>query len=124
MNTRSNRRKSVNPIHVGPVFWLMLVGLLVATVLLFFVSIKHQQYVLGQKVREVEHGLREVRAYNQVLLAKISSLSSRPALQRRLEQSRVAMAPIPDTAIARLTPPGVAGRDGVLRTAANHSVTP
>ncbi len=72
----------------------------------------------------MELQIREARSYNEVLLAKISQLSSRPALQRKLEQTMVALVPIQDNSIARLVPPVTAESDGLLRTAANERFRP
>ncbi len=120
MNTSSNRRKQVNPIHVAPLFKWLTVAVIVAACGLLFVYVKNQQHLLGEQTRGVERQIREMKSYNEVLLARISALSSRAELQRKLTQGLIALQPIQDHSIARLTPPAMAGNDGVLRTAANE----
>lgn len=120
MNISSNRRKHANPIHVAPLFKWLTFAATVAACGLLFVYVKNQQHLLGEQTRGVERQIREVRAYNEVLLARISALSSRAELQRKLAQGLIALQPIQDHSIARLTPPVTAEDDGVLRTAANE----
>ena len=120
MNTSANRRKQVNPIHVAPLFKWLTLAVIVAACGLLFVYVKNQQHLLGEQTRGVERQIREVTSYNEVLLARISALSSRAELQRKLSQGLIALQPIQDHSIARLTPPVTAENDGVLRTAANE----
>ena len=116
----SPSRQHVNPIHIAPLFKWLMIALLVGSAGLGFVYVKNQQHLLGSQTREVEGKIREMRAYNEVLLARISALTSRSALQRKLDTGMIAMTTIKDTSIARLTPPGNADRDGGMRTAANE----
>jgi hypothetical protein len=120
MNTSNNRRKQVNPIHIAPLFKWLTFAVVVAACGLLFVYVKNQQHLLGEQTRGVERQIREVKAYNEVLLARISALSSRAELQRKLGQGLIALQPIQDHSIARLTPPVSAENDGILRTAANE----
>ena len=120
----SNSRRHVNPIHIAPLLkWLML-ALFVAACGLMFVYVKNQQHLLGSQTREIEVKVREMRADNEVLLARISALSSRAELQRKLDRGVIALRPIQATSIARLTPPVSAEQDGTLRTAANEGFHP
>ena len=124
MTPIENHRKYANPIQIAPLFrWLMLAAF-VACCGLLFVFIKNQQHFLGEQTREVERQIRDVRAQNEVLLARISALSSRAELQRKLNQGLIALQPIQDHAIARIGQPVTAERDGVLRTAANERFRP
>lgn len=124
MTLAANHRTQVNPIHIPSlVRWLLLAAALGACGLLF-VYVKNQQHSLGEQTRQIERQIREVKALNEVLLARISTLSSRAELQRKLEQKVIALMPIQDHSIARLIPPATAGADGVLRTAANERLGP
>lgn len=124
MTLTANRRTQVNPIHIPSlVRWLLLATALGACGLLF-VYVKNQQHSLGEQTRQIERQIREVRALNEVLLARISTLSSRAELHRKLEQKVIALMPIQDHSIARLIPPATAGADDVLRTAANERLGP
>ncbi len=125
MNTATfHSRKQVNPIHIAPLFKWLTLAIMVAGCGLLFVYVKNQQHFLGEQTREVERQIREVRAHNEVLLARISSLTSRAELQRKLNQGLIALQPIQDHSIARLVPPTDAENDGVLRTAANERYRP
>ncbi len=116
----ANRRKQVNPIHFAPLFKWLVIAVLVTGCGLLFVYVKNQQHLLGEQTRGVERQIREVQSYNEVLLARISALSSRAELQRKLGQGLIALKPIQDHSIARLVPPTTVENDGVLRTAANE----
>lgn len=112
-----NRRRPSNSIEVNflarwlvGVFFLGLAGL-------FFVYLKNQQHAVGNQARLVEASLREAEKENEALKARITALTSRGSLQRRLDEGYLRLEPIRDTAIARVTPPLPAEVDGVLRTA-------
>jgi predicted neutral ceramidase superfamily lipid hydrolase len=116
----SPSRQHVNPIHIAPLFKWLTLALILGAAGLMFVYVKNQQHLLGSRTRDVEKKIVEMKAYNEVLLARISALSSRAELQRKLDRGVIALRPIQDTSIARLTPPGNAERDGAIRTAANE----
>jgi hypothetical protein len=124
MTAIENNHKYVNPIHIAPLFKWLILASFVASCGLLFVSIKNQQHFLGEQTREIERQVRDVRARNEVLLARISTLSSRAELQRKLNQGLIALQPIQDHCIARIGQPVTAAQDGVLRTAANERVRP
>jgi len=115
----TNRRKQVNPIRVAPLLRWVFVALFMACVGLGYLYVKQCQHALGEETRRIERQISELRSRNEVLLSQITSLSSRSSLQRRLDDGFIAMMPIQDHLIARLTPPTTAESDGVLRTAAN-----
>ena len=71
------------------------------------------------QTRGIESELREAEALNASLDAKITGMTSRGALQRRLEEGYLKLEGIRDTAIARITPAQPAEPDGVLRTASH-----
>jgi len=126
MSTSSNRRKEVNEIQIAPLIKWLLLACIVAGCGLLYVYVKNQQHFLGARTREVELLTKEVIAQNEVLLARISALSSRTELQRKLEKGMIALQPIQDHSIARLVPPTNIDieADGVIRTAANERYRP
>jgi cell division protein FtsB len=85
-----------------------------------FVYIKNQQFAIGEQIRQTERKIQQVRAENDVLLAKVTELTSRPALQARVKSGYIAVVNITGDKIARLTPPMQATEDGTLRTAFNE----
>ncbi len=118
----ANRRKQVNPVHFTSLIRWLLVALFIGAGGLFYVYIKNQQFALAEEIRQVERRIANVRSQNETLLARVTELSSRRALQQRIAEGFIAMKPIQDNVIARLTPPAQATRDGVLRTAFNERV--
>lgn len=120
MNVSRNRKKQINPVHFSSLVRWFVISLMVGAGGLFFVYIKNQQFALGDQIRIVERKIRDVRAENEVLLARITELSSRRMLQQRIAEGFIKMQPIQDNVIARLTLPTSASDDGVLRTAFNE----
>lgn len=82
---------------------------------LVFVHVKNDQHRLGQQVREVERQLADERALNEVLRARITQLSSRAELQRRLREGFIALQPISQGSLAVLTPPAEGMISGLAR---------
>jgi uncharacterized protein HemX len=121
---KSTARRPINRVQISKILALLLCAAVLGAAGVCYVSLKNTQHALGEKVRKTELQLRELRARNQDLQSRIASQSSRTALKRRLEAGFIAMIPIQDTAIARLTPPAIATDDGIMRTAANQSLRP
>lgn len=118
---KGNRRRATNAIEVNFLArMLVLVGFL-GLAGLFFVYLKNQQHAVGNQARAVEAELRETEAKGEALQARITTLTSRGALQRRLDEGFLRLETIRDTAIARVTPPIPAEADGVLRTASRDT---
>lgn len=124
MNPSANRRKQVNPVHVSKVVQYLVAAVILAVAGLFYVHIKNQQFALGDEIRKVERRVREVRAANEVLLARVTELSSRQALQKRIVEGFIKVQPIDGPSIARLVLPSPAAQDGIMRTAYNGSGRP
>lgn len=112
-----NRRRATNLIEVSFLArWLVLMFLLGLTGF-FFVYIKNQQHAAGNQSRLLEAAICEAEARSEALGATITALTSRGALQRRVDDGFIRLEPIRDTAIARIKPALPAEADGVLRTA-------
>ena len=122
MSTFAASRNQVNHIAIRPLACWLLFIFFVGTVGLYFVYLKNQQHALGNQTRQIERKLTEAQAQIEVVDAQITSLTSRIALQRRIEDGFIKLVPIEDTRIARLTPPAVepSGHNGEIRTAANE----
>lgn len=130
MNTSSitssaNRRRQrpINQIQLHKIFVILLFVAVAGAAGVCFLSLKSTQHALGEKVRQTERELRELRARNQDFQSRIARLSSRMSLRTRVEAGFVQLIPVQATAIARLMPPAVATDDGLVRTAANQSLT-
>lgn len=110
-----------NPVHLGKILLISFLITLLLTIGLGFVYLKNRQFGLGEQIRQTEREIRQVRSENEVLLARLAGLSSRPALQKRIADGFIAVVQISSDKIARLTPPAQAVDDGGLRTVFNDS---
>lgn len=120
---KGNRRRATNAIEVDFVARMLVLGFLAGMAALFFVYLKNQQHAVGNQSRLVEQELREFEARNLALEARITSMTSRGYLQRKLDEGYLRLEAIRDTAVARITPPVSAEPDGVLRTASREPVS-
>jgi hypothetical protein len=115
MNTK--RRRPTNSIELDILARWILGAFLAGIAGLFFVYVKNRQHAVGNEARLVEAALAEVSKENEALKAKITVMTSRGALQRRLDEKSLKLEQIRDTAIARIAIPASVEPDGVLRTA-------
>ena len=120
MNTELTTPVNSNPIQIGKILCVSIVVTILLAVGLGFVYIKNQQFAIGEQIRQTERKIQQVRAENDVLLAKVTELTSRPALQARVKTGYIAVVNITSDKIARLTPPVQATEVGTLRTAFNE----
>jgi hypothetical protein len=124
MNATPSRHRHPNPIHIAPLFRWILVLLALAGYGLLFVYVKNQQHQIGEATRVIERRIAEERVVNEVLLARITALSSRAELQRKLQQGAIDLQPIRDNCIARLSVPHTESGGAILRTASNERRVP
>ncbi|HEV8185741.1 MAG TPA: hypothetical protein VGP40_07265, partial [Chthoniobacterales bacterium] len=86
----------------------------VAVTGLIYVYLTVQLYHLGDRKKELERQLVNVRAENDVAQVQIAALTSRSALQRRLKEGYLKMIPIAEQSIVRLnTPAEVSGENAI-----------
>jgi cell division protein FtsB len=122
MNATLNRprTRAINPVQLSRVLLYLVLAVVAGAAGICYVSLKNTQHALGERVRETERQLKEYRARNQDYQSRIASLGSRMALRNRLESGFIKMSPVPPEAIARLMPPAISNKDGVVRTAATN----
>jgi hypothetical protein len=108
-----------NPIQGAKIAKFVALAFLVGTLGLAYVYLKNQQFVLAEQIRKTERQIRDVQSRNEVLIARVTELTSRPMLQKRVAEKFINVVAISGDKIARLTPPATATVDGVLRTAFN-----
>jgi cell division protein FtsB len=120
MNTELTTPVNSNPIQIGKILCVSSIVTILLAVGLGFVYIKNQQFAIGEQIRQTERKIQQVRDENDVLLAKVTELTSRPALQARVKSGYIAVVNITSDKIARLTPPVQATEAGTLRTAFNE----
>lgn len=121
MNTELTPTVNSNPIQIGKILCVSTIVTILLGVGLGFVSLKNKQFAIGEQIRQTERKIQQIRAENEVLLAKVTELTSRPALQARVKSGYIAVVSITGDKIARLTPPVQATEDGILRTAFNET---
>jgi hypothetical protein len=109
-----------NPLEAAKILKFLSLAFLIGLIGLAYVFLKNQQFVLAEEIRQTERAIRLVQSRNEVLLARVTELSSRPMLQKRIAEGFIQVVSIPVDRIARLTPPATASETGVLRTAFNE----
>ncbi len=120
MNTSLAPQIRSNPIQIAKVLKYIAFVVALGALGLSYVYLKNIQFALGDEIRLTEKKIKQVRAENEVLLAKTTELSSRRALQQRMSNGSLQVVQISGDKIARLTPALPATEDGVLRTASNE----
>ncbi len=121
MNTELTPTVNSNPIQIGKILCVSTIVAILLGVGLGFVFLKNQQFAIGEQIRKTERKIQQIHAENEVLLAKVTELTSRPALQARVKSGYITVVNITSDKIARLTPPVQATEDGILRTAFNEA---
>ena len=120
MNTSFAPQTRSNPIQIAKALNYIAFAFITGSLGLSYVYLKNQQFALAEEIRITEKRIKQVRAENEVLLAKTTELSSRRALQQRMTSGSLRVVQISGDKIARLTPASAAMEDGVLRTASNE----
>jgi hypothetical protein len=120
MNTTFAPQIRTNPIQIAKALKYIAFAVITGSLGLSYVYLKNQQFALADEIRLTEKRIRQVRAENEVLLAKTTELSSRRALQLRMTSGSLHVVQISGDKIARHTPASPAMEDGVLRTASNE----
>lgn len=102
MNRR--RRQKFNPINAPSLArWIVLFVFAVATGL-SYVYLSVQLHTLGNNRTAIEKELVAVELQTKEARVQIAALTSRPALERRLQEGYLKMVPIDDAAIVKLSP--------------------
>jgi cell division protein FtsL len=120
MKTSFAPQTRTNPIQIAKALKYIAFAFITGSLGLSYVYLKNQQFALAEEIRITEKRIKQVRAENEVLLAKTTELSSRRALQQRMTSGSLSVVQISGDKIARLTPASAAMEDGVLRTASNE----
>lgn len=98
------QRKQFNAINAAALArWIVITAFLAGTGLIYVYETV-QLYHLGDRKKDLERELVNVRAENDVAQGQIAALTSRSALQRRLKEGYLKMIPIAEQSIVRLNP--------------------
>ena len=115
-----NRKKHANslPVHwlARSIFFAFLAGIMG----LGYVYLKNQQASTGDEIKNMERKLSDLTTQNEVLHGRISTLSSRTTLQRRLNEGFIKMIPVSDNRIVRINGTPMRIASGEIRAVSNE----
>jgi hypothetical protein len=89
---------------------------------LSYVHFKNQQHSTGSEIKTLERQLAELTTQNDMVRTRISRLSSRAYLQRRISEGFVHMTPITDDRIVRIATEPSQPPVAEVRAVTNHLV--
>ncbi|HWL51981.1 MAG TPA: hypothetical protein VNQ90_06075 [Chthoniobacteraceae bacterium] len=124
----SSKLRHQNKVPVRSLSPTILVAVIVLMGAMPWVYFKNQLVAGGRVQRGLEERLTELAAHNRALEARIASLSSRKALQERLDTGVIAMVPLEGQAIVKIDPrwqpavPHIVGGQSQLVPVVNQEV--
>ncbi|HEY4272617.1 MAG TPA: hypothetical protein VGM65_11470 [Candidatus Udaeobacter sp.] len=114
-----SRRRNCNTVHAASLArWIVMTAFL-ALAGLAYVYLTLQLYHLGERRKAVENELASLRTQNDTASAQIATLTSRPALQRRLKEGYLKMIPVSESRIVRLTMPARSTEEDAIQPVVN-----
>ena len=114
------RRQQFNTIDAPSLVRWLLIATFVAVTGLIYVYLTVQLKKLGDHKVALEKEITALRIANTDTSTQIANLTSRPALERRLKEGYLKLVPIPESAIARLSPMSERVRDDGVQPVANQ----
>ena len=99
-----NFKRQPNRLQFAAILRGVIITVFLAVAGLSYVYLKHQLYVCGNQRKDLEHELNELISENNVMETQISNLTSRAALQRRLDDGSLNLVPISNQALVRVHP--------------------
>lgn len=114
------QRKQFNTINAASLARWIVITAFVAVTGLIYVYLTVQLYHLGDRKKELERQLVNVRAENDVAQVQIAALTSRSALQRRLKEGYLKMIPIAEQSIVRLNTPAEVSSENAIQPVVNQ----
>ena len=119
----SNRRRHANAVPLASIATWVIGCVFLAGTGLGYVYLKNQIITTGTKTKALERELAELTTQDEVVRSKIALLSSRSALQRRLNDGFIKLVPITDDRLVRVGAPA-RKEAGELRAVSNERTTP
>ena len=117
---QATRRKNVNVIDAASLArWIVITGF-IGIAGLIYVYLSLQLSHLGDRKKGLETELSSLRMQNDVANVQIAALTSRSALQRRLKEGYLKMAPIAEHNIVRLNALARLSTDDAIQPVANE----
>ena len=100
-----NRHRHANAVPLASIATWVVVCLCLLAAGIGYVYLKNQIHSTGSTIKKFERELAELRTQDEVTRSKIASLSSRAALQRRLNDGFIKLTPITDDRLVRVDAP-------------------
>lgn len=113
-------RKQFNAINAASLARWIVITAFIAVSGLVYVYLTVQLYHLGDRKKELERELVNVRAENDVAQGQIAALTSRSALQRRLKEGYLKMVPIAEQSIVRMSVPATNPAEDAIQPVVNQ----
>ena len=98
----SNFKRQTNRLQFAALLRGVIITVFLGVAGLSYVYLKNQLHVCGTQRKALEQELNELTAGNDVMAAQISRLTSRSALQRRLDEGFIKLVPITSQALVRV----------------------
>src|SRR5438094_6925938 len=118
-----SRRRNCNTVNAPSLARWIVMTAFIALAGLSYVYLTLQLYHLGERRKAVENELISLRTQNDIASAQIAALTSRSALQRRLKEGYLKMAPISERDIDRLTVPARQADENAILPVVNKPAT-
>lgn len=98
----SNFKRQTNRLQFAALLRGIIITVFLGVAGLSYVYLKNQLHVCGAQRKGLEQELNELISENNVMEAQISRLTSRAALQRRLDEGFIKLVPITGQALVRV----------------------
>ncbi len=98
----SNFKRHTNRLQFAALIRGVIITVFLGVAGLSYVYLKNQLHVCGTQRKALEQELNELISENNVMEAQISRLTSRAALQRRLDEGFVKLVPITSQSLVRV----------------------
>ncbi len=98
----SNFKRQSNRLQFAALLRGVIITVFLGVAGLSYVYLKNQLHVCGAQRKALEQELNALVSENSVMVAQISSLTSRAALQRRLDEGFIKLVPITSQALVRV----------------------
>ncbi len=99
---KSNTNRQTNRLQFAALLRGVVITAFLGMAGLSYVYMKNQLHVCGTQRKALEQELHELIAQNNVMEAQIAKLTSRTALQRRLDEGFIKLIPINNQALVRV----------------------
>ncbi len=119
----ANRHRHANTVPLALITGWVLICVVIGFAGLGYVYLKNQSITTGTKTKALERELAELTTQDEVVRSKIALLSSRAALQRRLDSGFIKLVPITDDRLVRLDL-GSRKSASEIRAVSNERTTP